>query len=172
MTPTPQNHREALVALARRSRWRFGAELGLGKGHLFAALLAAKPELTLIGVDRGLKPDRVAALRALETQYASRARVIIGTTHEAAAQVADGSLDFVFIDAGHSAAAVTQDIRDWWPKVKRFGWVGGHDYDPAMPGVVEAVDTAFGADVKRLPHAIWWVRKTRAEVPPWPTTSR
>ena len=59
----------------------------------------------------------------------------------AAKQYKDNSLDFVFIDAGHSYEEVRQDIKTWLPKVKQGGWLAGHDYNaPSFPGVSKAVN--------------------------------
>lgn len=60
---------------------------------------------------------------------------------EAAGDYADGSLDFVFIDAGHEYDSVKADIEAWLPKVKKPGGViAGHDFDMSTdPGVVRAV---------------------------------
>ena len=54
----------------------------------------------------------------------------------------DESLDFVFIDADHTYEAVLNDIHHWFPKVKRGGHMGGHDYFND-PGVQKAVRTYF-----------------------------
>lgn len=162
----PANHRETMLMFARRYQWKRGAELGLGKGHLFALLLASRPRLFLIGVDRFVKRDRLPLVQAIAAQYPDRCVVHACATHEAAALVADGSLDFVFIDAGHSYEAVKTDIADWWPKVRARGWFGGHDYHETKPGVIQAVDEAFGDTVQHAQHAIWWVRKTQ-EALPW-----
>ena len=40
----------------------------------------------------------------------------------------DESLDFVYIDANHAYDFVKQDIELWWPKVKKGGWLCGHDF--------------------------------------------
>mgnify|MGYP003335234449 CR=1 FL=1 len=50
------------------------------------------------------------------------------TTTQAASNFADGSVDFVFIDADHSYEAVKQDIQTWLPKVRHGGVLAGHDY--------------------------------------------
>ncbi len=62
---------------------------------------------------------------------------------EAAPAFGNRSLDFVFIDAAHDYANVKADINAWWPKVKVGGWIGGHDYDPSWPGVIQAVNEFF-----------------------------
>ena len=40
----------------------------------------------------------------------------------------DGEVDFCFVDASHVAEDVKRDIEAWWPKIKRGGVLGGHDY--------------------------------------------
>jgi hypothetical protein len=69
---------------------------------------------------------------------------------DAAARVPDGSLDFVYIDANHAYEFVKQDIEAWYPKVKKGGWLCGHDYDPhpegqGWPGVKKAVHEFLAA---------------------------
>jgi predicted O-methyltransferase YrrM len=56
----------------------------------------------------------------------------------------DDSLDFAFIDADHSYAAVSRDIDAWLPKVRKGGIIAGHDYCnwPGF-GVIEAVTERF-----------------------------
>ena len=48
---------------------------------------------------------------------------------DAAKLYADGSLDFVFIDASHDSPDVVRDVTAWWPKVKPGGILAGHDID-------------------------------------------
>jgi predicted O-methyltransferase YrrM len=50
------------------------------------------------------------------------------TSLEGAGRVADGSLDFVYIDANHRYEAAITDIQAWAPKVRQGGIVAGHDY--------------------------------------------
>jgi|TARA_R110000824_G_scaffold185997_10_gene367107 hypothetical protein len=52
----------------------------------------------------------------------------------------DQSIDFVYIDGEHSYEAVSQDIADWWPKIKPGGILAGHDYNDTNPGSIQAVD--------------------------------
>ena len=40
----------------------------------------------------------------------------------------DESLDFVFIDAAHDYESVKKDITAWYPKIKSYGIIAGHDY--------------------------------------------
>jgi len=78
---------------------------------------------------------------------------------------ADNSLDFVFIDAGHSYREVVEDILNWLPKVKINGFIGGHDYlseenQFCCAGVNNAVNEIFGDDVTARNHS-WLHQKKR-----------
>lgn len=53
---------------------------------------------------------------------------------DAAAKFADGSLDFVFIDAPRDFVNVFADVRAWYPKVKPGGVIAGHDIGPPTEG--------------------------------------
>ena len=151
-------HREQLVAMVQKHGWTKGAELGVDKGLLFQMLLSRCPDLHLIGVDTCPVPHRKAKCEAIAAQYAERAELLVMTTDEAAALVPDRSLDFVFIDADHSFKSVQSDIRHWLPKVRRGGRIMGHDYNRKWPGVVGAVDAAFGLQARVYPGSIWSVR--------------
>lgn len=60
---------------------------------------------------------------------------------EASKRFADGSLDLVFLDAGHEYASIRADIEAWFPKVRSGGIIAGHDFSPSWPGVLRAVTT-------------------------------
>ncbi len=67
------------------------------------------------------------------------------------------SLDFVFIDAAHDYVNVKNDILAWYPKVKKGGFIGGHDY--AQPcGVKQAVDEIF-TNIE-TPSTCWLYKKS------------
>lgn len=68
-----------------------------------------------------------------------RAEFIIKPSTEAAKQVPDNSLDFVYIDGNHDYDFVLKDIQSWLPKLKKGGLMSGHDFDKTEPGVVKAV---------------------------------
>ena len=38
------------------------------------------------------------------------------------------NLDFVYVDARHDYCSVHDDIQAWWPKVRRGGFMSGHDF--------------------------------------------
>jgi SAM-dependent methyltransferase len=150
------DHRAAMTRLCAACGWRRGAELGLGGGHLSRMLLAHCPDLHLTGVDTMKRSERAERVRRLEREFDGRFCVFPTSTTRAARHVRDATLDFIFIDAGHSESAVHEDIRRWHAKVKPGGWILGHDYGhPKYPGVARAVDRWFGERVQLLCHTIW-----------------
>lgn len=68
---------------------------------------------------------------------------------DASGDFEDGSLDLVYIDAAHDYDSVRQDILTWLPKIKKGGFIAGHDYryDKNI-GVYEAVNDIFANDYK------------------------
>jgi hypothetical protein len=69
---------------------------------------------------------------------------------EAARDVPDASVDFVYIDARHDYDSVLEDLDAWFPKVCAGGIIAGHDYvdgtfSSGVFGVKSAVDAFFGA---------------------------
>lgn len=76
---------------------------------------------------------------------------------EASELYKDESLDFVFVDASQLYQFVSADIKAWYPKVKKNGYIGGHDYRCGWPGVDTAVDELF-KDVKHVGNS-WIIEK-------------
>ena len=62
-------------------------------------------------------------------------------TADAAALVADGSLDFVYVDASHDYRNARADLMDWWPKLRVGGLFAGNDY---ASGYVPVAGYTFG----------------------------
>jgi predicted O-methyltransferase YrrM len=165
---------EMLAFLVWRNGWKTGAELGVHLGTTSEYLLKHFPDLSLVGVDFfGYPPHEVfgparpsavheekrAKVEAIYAQYGTRARLIAKPTHEAAAEVAAGSLDFIFVDADHRYESVKDDIARWMPKLKPSGWMIGHDYLEHFDGVFRAVNEAFGGRHFALPKTLWAVRR-------------
>lgn len=143
-----------------------GVEVGVLRGRLSEYLLANHLGITLHMVDWWQPADAEArawadgreqwveeqtpeqvedsyhAARDVAARFGGRAVIHRGKSVDVAAEFADASLDFVFIDADHRYEAVVADIASWFPKVKPGGWVGGHDYGlPTLEGSVSrAVD--------------------------------
>ena len=64
---------------------------------------------------------------------------------QAADNFDDESVDFCYVDAGHSYEAVTNDLTAWWPKLRPGSRFAGDDYTKGYPGVQQAVWDFFRA---------------------------
>ena len=87
---------------------------------------------------------------------------------EAAKQYEDETFDFVYIDASHHYDFVKSDILAWYPKVKKGGYIGGHDYTHPNTahmyadfndGVYRAVTEIFPDDHLVVDNVSWIKRK-------------
>lgn len=81
------------------------------------------------------------------------------TSREASALWPDESMDMVYIDADHSYESVKEDIGLWWPKVRKGGFLGGHDI--VLPGVNKALLDVFGNQLPSVvfPDFSWLIPK-------------
>jgi hypothetical protein len=60
-------------------------------------------------------------------EYRNKLSVLQMDSDSASAIIADGSLDFIFIDGDHSYHQTQLDMRNFLPKVRRGGIFAGHD---------------------------------------------
>lgn len=57
------------------------------------------------------------------------------------------SVDVVYVDGLHTEEGVLKDIEAWLPKIKKGGFICGHDYNSRhFPGVKKAVNSFFKPD--------------------------
>jgi hypothetical protein len=89
------------------------------------------------------------AMRNIEG-FEDQAIMIRASSEIAANMFEDESLDFVYIDANHAYDFVVQDIDLWYPKVKKGGYLCGHDYI----GMDWYADKNFAENGKD--KHIWW----------------
>lgn len=128
-----------------------GAEVGVWDGRLSHYLLATNEQLSLYMVDRWRSVEPTHRYRLSNSQmaqttdedfetieakawkvaarYPTRAKPLKGESVSIAKHLADGILDFAFIDADHSYEGVKEDIKAWAPKLKPNGLLCGHDWD-------------------------------------------
>ncbi|MES2436820.1 MAG: class I SAM-dependent methyltransferase [Patescibacteria group bacterium] len=81
---------------------------------------------------------------------------IDGDSAATASRYADGSLDFIYIDAAHDYESVKRDIKAWLPKLKSDGVIAGDDFTEAFPGLVQAVQEIFPQGLSVI-HPTWVV---------------
>lgn len=85
--------------------------------------------------------------------------IIKGSSHEIYNNFEDGSIDFLFIDGGHTYECVKKDLQLWFPKVKYKGIISGHDYEERSAGIRKAVDEFFSFNVLPYVGGCWYKEK-------------
>lgn len=134
------------------SRANIGVEIGTYMGASAHMMLMASPSLQLWCVDKwetfGTRQVTEMYLRDFIAQ--GRCRLIVGDSSHAASALSvihnlhDESLDFVWVDDGHTREDLQRDISCFWPKLRPGGTMFGHDYDGE---VKQAVDDMFAGVV-------------------------
>lgn len=150
--------RSHLYSLFNEMGFEKGAEIGVKRGINARAMCTAIPNLLLILVDPYISygDDEMELPDAEHNSFYKHARkllkpyntrFIIKKSMDAIREVANESLDFVYIDGNHTFDYAMSDIIEWTKKVRPGGIVAGHDYfnwistNGVVGGVVEAVDT-------------------------------
>lgn len=149
MAEEPTNRCEILAMLPKHS---VGAELGVQRARFSMCMLRIVEPRILYLVDawRQQKNGNMVDIVRTDEEHrriyeyaqqklqrfraAADIRVIRAQTTEAAEQVPDASLDWVYIDAAHTYPCVLADLRAWYPKVVAGGVIAGHDYLPNYYG--------------------------------------
>ena len=178
----PMVSRKHLPALMLYLGFTQGAEIGVWRGAYSAMFCEVSPTIHMLCVDpwasyqgwldtKNAMPREEAEVFIEEAHQMARERlaplnatIVRKFSTEAAQDVPDRSLDFVYIDGNHVFDAVMEDLTVWSTKVKSGGIVAGHDYrhftNKPTIHVVEAVNT-FTAQHKINP---WWLL-TRDKTP-------
>ncbi len=120
-----------------------GAEVGVFTGYFSEVMFQNIPALELICCDIwGEGKYKRAEDECLARLKPYNAKIIKEYSVEAAKQVPDNSLDFVYIDGAHDYDNVKADIAAWAPKVRVGGIIAGddfYDFPSGRGGVMEAV---------------------------------
>jgi len=152
-----------------------GIEIGTGTAQTLELVLAYSPNLKLMyTIDPYVHNDnsQFEAHAPVEKQeewkeiarvrlepYVNRVVKIIDTSDNAVAQTPD-SVDLVWIDGDHSPDQILKDIKNYYPKVRKGGIFGGHDYQHVIRHFREMIDGIIylGDDWT------WWVIKDDREL--------
>ena len=70
-----------------------------------------------------------------------------------------GLVDFVYIDGNHDYDFVMDDIRKYYPLIKKGGVIGGHDFNGSYLDVIRAVDDSFKLHMVQSWLDDWWMIK-------------
>lgn len=172
--------RKDLAGMFYKLGFTKGAEIGVKWGKYSKILCEENPNLELLSIDPyGLVYNDIRSNRSeIEKHQAvyekakrflkgRNAKIIRKTSVDAAQDVPNESLDFVYIDGSHEFDYVMTDIIIWGWKVKKGGILAGHDYYNFTFGdVVRAVDNyAKVHEVKEInlteEHTpSWWFERT------------
>lgn len=150
---------EAFVRLAEKlPKQATILEIGTWLGRsAMTWLLATGGNLTSIDINQDTQ--RQAEQHATELGFADKSKFIIGSANEIEIGQFSGGFDVVWIDGDHSYEACMQDIKKFDPFARIL--ICGHDYAPAFPGVIQAVDEYFGKDNVQHDGNIWYVFKNK-----------
>jgi len=140
-------------------------EVGVFAGHFSNFILGRFPKLQLVGIDPYIGSDNTfpgtfsqtldpadawAHANDIFQKHGPRAQLLQATSKDVAPAIEDGTLDGVFIDGCHYYECVEEDLRMWVPKVRKGGFIAGHDFSPQWPGVVRAVQ-----EFRKNGQAVW-----------------
>ena len=67
----------------------------------------------------------------------------------------DGYFDFIYIDGNHTEEAVRSDILSCIPKIRKGGYIAGHDYGDVNFSVTDVVDEIFSSPDKTFVDNSW-----------------
>lgn len=149
-----------------------GVEIGTAEGITTEHLLSSIPSLKLTGVDPypiyidwdGNQPaadsNKEKYLEKTKA-YSDRWSHIYETSDDAAAKFKDASLDFVFIDGLHTYDQVKLDCENYWPKLKKGGFLIGHDF-ARIEGVNKAANEfsdKVGLKIQNAQQDLWYIVK-------------
>lgn len=157
-----------------------GAEIGVADGRYSELLLQTIPGLRLLCVDpwkpykgntrggsQAQHDGNLDAAMARFRPYVGRVSLAVMVSLEAVRNVAEASLDFVYIDGNHAFDYVLQDLVAWSSRVRPGGIVAGHDCydfrgDAGVVAAVEAYTKAHGIKNWQLcderEPSFWWVK--------------
>lgn len=145
--------------------FKVGVEVGVAQGDHAKMLCDQNPGVKLYCVDVWEKYPGFREYTDRITKYFEEAKeklkpydtvIVKKFSMDAVKDFADGSLDFVYIDAAHDFKNVTDDVCEWAKKVRIGGIVFGHDYKEQSKG-------PYVRDVKYVIQAYCYAKSIR----PW-----
>lgn len=167
---------DIITHLFDKNQTLMGAEIGCHFGFTSKMLLKWFPNLTLYMVDPwGINNveyssdkhhvvypredkkefwDKIYEIAMCKIEFAKdRAKILRGKSETECLKVEDESLDFVFIDGNHSKKNTYEDIVMWNKKVKKNGYIVGHDYN--LDTVRDAIDEYVANNNIKLEMGNW-----------------
>ena len=94
---------------------------------------------TLQQRQNNLKGHRLKLEKIIEELNYSHITLIQDFSKHAAKNFKDNTIDLVYIDGSHDYKSVTDDLKSWFPKIKKTGILGGDDWkwDQVQKAVID-----------------------------------
>lgn len=126
-----------------------GAEIGVWEGVFSSELMHINPPKKLYLIDPFLYLDQFSGsaygnktmnqatmnekFKLLKKKFSKEEKhgiveILRKTSKEALKNIADNELDWVYIDGNHSYEYVIEDLKNYYHKVKKNGFISGDDY--------------------------------------------
>lgn len=132
--------RLGLADLIYELDFKVGVEVGVAGGWYSNQIMKRNPQMKLYGVDPWISYEGYTDYKLKSTfnkLEASAHNLLDGYPNyefvkefsmDALKRFEDNSLDFVYLDGNHGEPYITQDITEWYKKVRPGGILAGHDY--------------------------------------------
>jgi predicted O-methyltransferase YrrM len=169
----PEHYTRYMIKYIQSKKWTniVGVEIGTEYGHNAKNIMSVLDIKKLYCIDpykdetaflHGKDKANDAYLKAkqLLSKYNNKIEIIRKTSIDALSDIPN-NVDFVYIDGNHSYRFVKHDIEEYYPKVRKGGIIGGHDFDASHMGVAKAVFEFKSKDNINLygKGIDWWIEK-------------
>lgn len=161
---TPRPFTEQLKQQGKKDL--IGAEIGFGHGENAKSLLKELPIKQLYCIDPYINKEYIQADRKITTYHNQQTQAnyqklindsritVLPFSSNVAKYMLPKELDFVYIDGDHTLKQVAEDLRNYYPHVKKGGFLGGHDYIFGQQGVIDAVQN-FAIKINSAPSIVF-----------------
>ena len=109
--------------------------------------------------------ERMRVAKKVLKKYGGKVEFIRMLSEDAAKVIKNNSLDFVYIDGNHQYEFAKKDVKLYYPKVKKGGFLAGHDYTNSQLtarenfGVFKAVNELIKKEPIYFHELDWWIIK-------------
>merc|ERR550534_718268 len=110
-------------------------EIGVESANVSERLLAEHPGLRWFGVDPYENNNSTYENVVAKLARFPHAKLFRAYSLEALSEIADATIDLVFLDARHDFQNVIADCWSWMTKVREGGMLSGHDFQWQYPGL-------------------------------------
>ena len=158
--------------------FKLGAEIGTEKGIYAETLVKDNPSLKLFCIDpwkayegyrEHVNQENLDGFYNETKQRLAKynCHIIRGFSENVCTFFADGTLDFVYIDANHEFLSVAKDLTFWIPKVRAGGIVAGHDFRRNSGAYVNDVKDVVPAYAYAKKINPWFVLREERAASSW-----